>query len=88
MPLALDMACPFYEDFSWDATLAIYNDIGCASAAQSWCDDNFSGTTIYTAPADSWYYIVVDGATIFEDGGDYSFTVKLLDCVATDCNCP
>jgi len=86
--LSTSWACPSYNSTSWDATLAIYNDASCSSSARVWCDDYFEGTTTYTAPADGWYIIVVDGSTAFDDEGDYTLTVKLQNCVSTGCNCP
>ena len=44
----------------------------------------------YTASADGWYSIVVDGRTAFDEDGDwgpYSLAVKLT-CVEKNCNCP
>ncbi len=86
--LSNSWACPAYSSSYWNSTLAIYNDVGCGSSARVWCDDYFEGTKSYTAPADGWYYIVVDGSTAFDDEGDYTLTVKLQNCVTTGCNCP
>jgi hypothetical protein len=86
--LSTSYSCPFYDNTYWDGTLAIYNDAACGSSARVWCDDHYEGTTTYTAPADGWYIIVVDGSSAFDDEGDYTLTVKLQNCVTAGCNCP
>jgi hypothetical protein len=75
-------------DSSWSATLSVYNDAGCGSSSRVWCDDNYEGTHSYTATADGWYIIIVEGSSAFDDEGDYSLNVKLQNCATAGCNCP
>jgi len=35
---------------------------------------------------DGWYILVVEGASAFDDEGDYTFTVKLT-CKTAGCGC-
>ncbi len=86
--MTLSTSFPCGDGSSWDATLSVYNNTACGLANQAWCDDYFSGTKSYTAPADGWYIIVVEGSTAFDDEGDYTLTVKLQNCINADCNCP
>lgn len=73
---------------SWAATLSVYNDAGCGSSARVWCDDHFTGSHSYTASADGWYIIIVEGSSAFDDEGDYTLNVKLQNCLTAGCNCP
>ncbi len=83
---------------SWSCTLKIYSTAqtsGCGSLScggdsdHIYCDSNDSSPQIFwwAAPADGWYFIVVDGSSsIDDDEGDYDLTVK-LDCAQPGCEC-
>ena len=79
---------------SWDRVFKIYSGNGCSDKSCSnglFCASTGSGTysKSYTAPADAWYVIVVDGRTatnVYDDSGSYTLTVKLT-CLAGTCNC-
>jgi hypothetical protein len=89
--LEVDWACPAYDTYSWRATLKIFANTGCTDALcanKVYCEDNIgsSHSTSYTATADSWYVIVVDGSSAFDDEEDYVLTVRLT-CAVAGCEC-
>jgi hypothetical protein len=95
--IAAGESCPSYPDAHWDSTLKIYATSTCNNGVASpfsgcgtraFCDDFFNGkSTTYTATEDGWVVIVMDGATAFDDEGDYQLTVKLT-CADSSCECP
>ena len=77
---------------SWDRVFKIYAGTGCddRSCADKLECRSMGGGTFYddfTAPADAWYVLVIDGrASAYDDSGDYSLTVKLT-CSTANCGC-
>ncbi len=73
---------------SWHATLVLYRStLGCTDTTcptRVLCtEDTQSTTPSYVAPADGWYFIVVDGNN---DEGTYTLKVGLT-CNAAGCEC-
>ena len=81
--------CGYYA--SWYATFSVYGATGgcqgTTKGSRLFCvDQKTSHVTSYTAPADGWYYVIVDGSSAFDDEGDYTFRVKLT-CKTAGCEC-
>jgi hypothetical protein len=81
--------CGYYS--SWYATFSVYGATGgcqgTTKGSRLFCvDQETEHVTSYTAPADGWYYLIVDGSSAFDDEGDYTFRVKLT-CKTAGCEC-
>jgi hypothetical protein len=89
--IVVGWACPAYSSSWWDASFKLYGSAGCTDttcATRLVCEEAIPDTFnyAYTADADRWYVLVVDGYTAFDDEGDYDLTVRLT-CLTAGCEC-
>lgn len=90
LSLTTSWPCAF-DLFTWYASLKIIENSGCDSTActtRTYCSSNKTShsKTDFVAPRDGWYIVVVEGASAFDDEGDYTFTAKLT-CKTPGCGC-
>lgn len=84
-------------EFDFDAMLKLYSGTDCADNGESDLISCYNGGGngssegfTYTATADGWYTVVVDGRYAFSDDYDYgNYTIDLsLTCTQANCCCP
>ncbi len=89
LQLSTSWPCSF-DLWDWYASLKIFESSGCddkACGARTFCsNDDYLHSRTFVAPRDGWYVFVVDGASSWDDEGDYTFTVKLT-CNEPGCGC-
>ncbi len=81
----------------YEPLLKIYSGTDCDNNGTSdliICSNAKTGTQTetyeFTAPADGWYSVIIDGnfsGSMFDDGASYTLNVKVI-CNPTNCGCP